>query len=108
MIVITLTIRPTDSMLWLTLVRHRLGRFDSVKLDANQSILWMPGVGSILLEDKPHELRLQAVAKNEAAAIAFRGGLNEEINAAVPESAGIGPLKVDWAYPGIVPIALRA
>ena len=108
MIVITLTIRPTDSILWLTLVRHRLGRFDSVKLDANQSILWMPGVGSILLEDNPHELRLQAVAKNEAAAIAFRGGLNEEINAAVPESAGIGPLKVDWAYHGIVPIALRA
>ena len=47
MIAITLMIRPLDSPLWLEFVRHRFRRFESVALENDQLLVWVPSGGSL-------------------------------------------------------------
>ncbi len=51
MIAITFMIRPLDSPLWLEFVRHRFRRFESVALENDQLLVWVPSVGSLLLAE---------------------------------------------------------
>ncbi len=107
MIAIALTIRPRESSIWLELVRHRLRRIDSVRLDETQSLVSMPGIGSILLDDRPGVIRLQAIARDERMATAIRAALGKEVAAAVPESVGGRRLILEWSAPSTVPVPLR-
>lgn len=86
MIAITLTVRPLDSALWLDLVRHRFRRFESVRLEHGQSLVWIPTCGSLLLTDSLSALEFQAVARSGAAADRLCARITSEVSAAVPES----------------------
>ena len=107
MIALSLTVRSAESALWLELVRHRLRRFDPVRVDATESIASIPGVGTILIDDRPARLILGAVAADQRAAQTIRTALLNEIAAAVPESTAHSRLTLEWSYPDIVPVRLR-
>ena len=47
MIVITLMIRPLDSPPWLAFVRYRFRRIESVALENDQVLVWVPSGGSL-------------------------------------------------------------
>ncbi|MCU1422122.1 MAG: hypothetical protein JWN36_1773 [Microbacteriaceae bacterium] len=107
MIAVSLTVRSAESALWLDLVRHRLRRFDPVRVDATESIASIPGIGTILIDDRPARLVLGAVAADHRGAENIRAALLHEIAAAVPESTAHSRLTLEWSYPDIVPVRLR-
>lgn len=106
-IAIELTVRPRESSIWLELVRHRLRRIDSLRVDDTQSLVAIPAVGSVLLDDHPGSLRLQAIARDARHADRIRAALITEVSAAVPESVGGQRLLLEWTEPAVVPVPLR-
>ncbi len=110
MIALALEVRPTETMeasLWLDLIRHRLRHFDSLALECGQSLVLMPGIGSILVDDDGFVLRMQGVVRDERAAAHLRAALSNEIAAAVPESTAGRRVTLDWSIPAVVPVPLR-
>lgn len=108
MIVFRLTIRSAESALWLTLVRERLRRFESVPLDGNDAIIWIPLIGAILRTDAGTSIILQAVGHDESALAVIREAISLELAAAVPQNSAGHRLTLDWEYPNFVPVPLRS
>jgi hypothetical protein len=110
MIAITLMIRPHDSSLWLELVRHRFRRFESVALENDELLVWVPSVGSLLLTESAGSLGLQAVVRSSEAASMLRARITSEVSAAVPGSLCGDHLSLEWSAhrvgPGSVPVTV--
>ncbi len=107
MIALALDVRPIDSSLWMEMVMHRIGRFDTVTLTQEQSIVHMPGVGSLLVDRVGAGIRFQAIVRDEAQAQRVQAAVTDEISAAVPESLGGRRLELEWSRPSAVPVPLR-
>ncbi|MHC5795672.1 hypothetical protein ACVXZ4_05880 [Lacisediminihabitans sp. FW035] len=105
MIAITLMIRPLDSSLWLEFVRHRFRRFESVSLDDDQQLVWIPSVGSLLLTDSCDSLEIQVVVRSGTAASMLRARITAEVSAAVPESVCGDRLVLEWSACRVDPLS---
>ena len=108
MIALSLTIRSAESALWLELLRERFRRFQTVPFEGEDSIVLIPRVGAILVTDSGSVIAFHAVAQDQHTAAFIRDALQFELARAVPETNSGDRLRLEWEYPSVIPVALRA
>jgi hypothetical protein len=75
MIALSLSIASVDSPLWVNVVRNKFDRFKNVPFSDTESIVIIPGIGTVLLTDTGHALTVHAVAPDHSTLDFIRKGI---------------------------------
>jgi hypothetical protein len=106
---LTARIRPTSraGVHLLKLVSDRLRDLDHVVCAADQLLVNIPGLGTVLVTETPAETLLNLVARSEDAAAPARATVTHEVDAAIGSRAAAKLLTVTWTREESIPALLR-